>query len=205
MNGETWKTCDDPIRMLKSLRGKAAARSLALFAVAACRRDSDLMDDERSCLAVEWSERAIEGLANWDDGPDDGDCYLMAAAANRCMAVAGSLLKKDNADAERWACEVAELLLEEEEENYESLASLIREVFGNPFRSVSLNPAWLTPDVLSLARGIYEERTFDRMPILADALQDAGCTNDDILNHCREENHTHVRGCWVVDLLLGKT
>jgi hypothetical protein len=70
--------------------------------------------------------------------------------------------------------------------------------------SEKLDPAWLTSDVVALARGIYEERAFDRMPILADALQDAGCDNDDVLTHCRDASATHVRGCWVVDLVLGK-
>jgi hypothetical protein len=79
---------------------------------------------------------------------------------------------------------------------------LIREVFGNPFRTVDVSP-WLTSDVVALARGIYEEKAFDRMPILADALQDAGCDNVNVLDHCREPRE-HVRGCWVVDLLLGK-
>jgi hypothetical protein len=83
-------------------------------------------------------------------------------------------------------------------------ARALRDIFGNPFRPVSLDLSWLTSDVVSLARGIYAERAFDRMPILADALQDAGCTNDDVLNHCRDTSLTHVRGCWVVDLLLGK-
>ena len=83
-------------------------------------------------------------------------------------------------------------------------AALLRDIFGNPFRSVSLDRAWLTTDVLALARGIYDERAFDRMPILADALQDAGCDNDDILFHCRDANQVHVRGCWVLDLILGK-
>ncbi len=55
-----------------------------------------------------------------------------------------------------------------------------------------------------LASGIYAERAFDRMPILADALQDAGCDSDDILNHLRDANATHVRGCWALDLVLGK-
>ena len=55
-----------------------------------------------------------------------------------------------------------------------------------------------------LARGVYEERAFDRMPILADALQDAGCDNPDILNHLRDTNAAHVRGCWALDLVLGK-
>lgn len=81
---------------------------------------------------------------------------------------------------------------------------LVREIFGNPFRPVTLNPLWLTFDVQALAQGIYEERAFDRMPILADALQDAGCDNPDVLNHCRDANQVHVRGCWVLDLLLGK-
>ncbi len=67
-----------------------------------------------------------------------------------------------------------------------------------------IDPAWRTSDVVALARGIYDDRAFDRMPILADALQDAGCNSDDILNHCRDTNTPHARGCWVVDLVLGK-
>ncbi|MBN9121907.1 MAG: hypothetical protein J0I06_22660 [Planctomycetes bacterium] len=73
-----------------------------------------------------------------------------------------------------------------------------------PFRDVVADPAWLTSDVLALTRDIYEERAFDRMPILADALQDAGCDSADILDHCRAEGWEHVRGCWVIDLLLGR-
>jgi hypothetical protein len=57
---------------------------------------------------------------------------------------------------------------------------------------------------VSLARTMYESRDFSAMPILADALQDAGCDSDEVLNHCRDTNNTHVRGCWVVDLVLGK-
>ena len=66
------------------------------------------------------------------------------------------------------------------------------------------SPAWRTDTALALARQMYESRDFSAMPILADALQDAGCDNDDILNHCRDANGPHVRGCWVVDLVLGK-
>lgn len=84
----------------------------------------------------------------------------------------------------------------------ERQCDLIREVFGNPFRPVDVSP-WLTSDVVALARGIYDERAFDRMPILADALQDAGCDNVNVLDHCRGPGE-HVRGCWVIDLLLGK-
>jgi hypothetical protein len=85
-----------------------------------------------------------------------------------------------------------------------ALASALRDVFGNPFRPVTLDPAWRTGTAVSLARTMYESRDFSAMPILADALQDAGCDSSDILNHCRDTNAPHVRGCWVVDLLLGK-
>ncbi|HVL15106.1 MAG TPA: hypothetical protein VM529_21220, partial [Gemmata sp.] len=67
----------------------------------------------------------------------------------------------------------------------------------------TLDPAWRTSTVVALAEGIYDDRAFDRLPILADALQDAGCDSADILNHCRDAG-PHARGCWVVDLVLGK-
>jgi hypothetical protein len=81
--------------------------------------------------------------------------------------------------------------------------SLLRDIFGNPFRPVAFDPAWRTATAVGIAAKMYDSRDFAAMPILADALQDAGCENDAILRHCREEA-THVRGCWVVDLVLGK-
>ena len=81
---------------------------------------------------------------------------------------------------------------------------LIRCVFGNPFRPVSFEPSWLTSTVLALAEGIYHDRAFDRLPILADALQDAGCDTPEILEHCRGDG-PHSRGCWPIDLILGKS
>jgi hypothetical protein len=81
---------------------------------------------------------------------------------------------------------------------------LLRDIFGNPFRPVVFSPSWRTSTAVALARTMYDAREFSAMPILADALQDAGCDNDDILTHCRDANQTHVRGCWVVDLVLGK-
>jgi hypothetical protein len=82
-------------------------------------------------------------------------------------------------------------------------AHLLRDIFGNPFRPVAFDPRWRTADVLALARGIYDERAFDRLQLLADALMDAGCDHEDVLAHCRGDG-PHVRGCWVVDLVLGK-
>ena len=80
---------------------------------------------------------------------------------------------------------------------------LFRDLFGNPFRPVTFLPAWRTDTAVTLARQMYDAREFSAMPILADALQDAGCDDPDILDHCRREG-PHVRGCWVVDLVLGK-
>ncbi len=80
---------------------------------------------------------------------------------------------------------------------------LIHEVIGNPFRPVTFSPSWRTSTVVALAAQMYESRDFGAMPILADALQDAGCDNADVLEHCRGPE-PHVRGCWVVDLVLGK-
>jgi hypothetical protein len=83
-------------------------------------------------------------------------------------------------------------------------AVLACDIFGNPFRSATFSADWRTSTAVALASQMYESRDFGAMPILADALQDAGCTNDDILNHCRDPKQVHVRGCWVVDLVLGK-
>jgi hypothetical protein len=84
---------------------------------------------------------------------------------------------------------------------------LLHDVIGNPFRPApSVDPAWLTWNggtVPRLAQAIYDERAFDRLPVLADALEDAGCTDADLLGHLRRP-WFHVRGCWAVDLLLGK-
>ncbi|MBL8794488.1 MAG: hypothetical protein JNM56_11325 [Planctomycetia bacterium] len=79
----------------------------------------------------------------------------------------------------------------------------MREIFGNPFRPVPVDPTWRTPTAIAIAQAIYDERAFDRLPILADALEDAGCTHVDLLNHCRQPGE-HVRGCWAVDLVLGR-
>jgi hypothetical protein len=85
----------------------------------------------------------------------------------------------------------------------ELLDDLLKCVFGNPFRPIAFDPDWRTSTAVTLARQMYEGRDFAAMPILADALQDAGCDHPDVLAHCRGGG-PHVRGCWVVDLVLGK-
>jgi hypothetical protein len=85
-----------------------------------------------------------------------------------------------------------------------AMRSVVWEVAGNPFRPAAFNPAWRTSTAVALAAQMYESREFSAMPILADALQDAGCDSEDVLDHCRDAHASHVRGCWVVDLVLGK-
>jgi hypothetical protein len=82
-----------------------------------------------------------------------------------------------------------------------AIADVLREIIGNPFRPITLDPAWLPPKVKTLAQTIYNNRAFERLPELADALAEAGCSNPDILSHCRGPG-PHVRGCWVVDQFL---
>jgi hypothetical protein len=113
------------------------------------------------------------------------------------MGVAGS---QAAANSERWltACKA-----EKEEESV-----LLRDIFGNPFRPLpAIDPAWLTwsgGTVRKLAEAIYDERAFDRLPVLADALEDAGCSDAGLLGHLRGPG-PHARGCWALDLLLGKS
>ncbi len=89
--------------------------------------------------------------------------------------------------------------------------SLVREIFGNPFRPKPLDLSRITPTVETLAQAAYDDRTVpsgelykDRLAVLSDALEDAGCTDADILTHLRSPS-PHVRGCWALDLLLGKS
>ena len=125
------------------------------------------------------------------------------------------LLNRGRRAAFRWAVAASRTILEGAEraalaaeavaavKERPANAILLRDIFGNPFRTVAFSPEWRTDTAMSLAKQMYDSRDFSAMPILADALQDAGCDNDDILTHCRGEG-PHVRGCWVVDLVLGK-
>ena len=106
-----------------------------------------------------------------------------------------------------WGTAIGRSLLEFANKERSMQTHILHDIFGNPFRPVTINPTWFAWNddmVRKIAQAIYDERAFDRLPILADALTDAGCDNADILNHCRSEG-PHVKGCWVVDLLLDKT
>jgi hypothetical protein len=93
-----------------------------------------------------------------------------------------------------------------EKQTRQVLADLLRDVFGNPFRPAAVAPTWLAwhgETVPKLAQSVYDERAFERLPILADALEEAGCADAALLGHLRSPG-PHARGCWALDLLLGK-
>jgi hypothetical protein len=127
------------------------------------------------------------------------EAAFKAALEQELRGLSESLTRADAAVPAEWVA-VREAARYREREQQ---ALVARDIFGNPLRRMTANYRWSTSDVTGLARAIYEGRAFDRLPLLADALMDAGCDNADILAHCRSDG-PHVRGCWVVDLALGK-
>ena len=198
MTEAEWLKSDEPYSMLRFLRGKVSDRKVRLFAVACCRRLLFLATDERNKTVVEVAERFADGHADIQELLA-GRGTIGSSDISVVLAHVASMMVWHAAE---WAMKGAKLATEPEGEEA-TQSNLCRDIFGNPFRPVAVDAAWLTSDVLALARQMYESRDFSAMPILADALQDAGCDNPDVLNHCREGG-PHVRGCWVVDLLLGK-
>jgi hypothetical protein len=206
-----WLKYTDPHAALQAVRRKASQRKLRLFAVACCRQVWQLLNAEHRS-SVEVAERFADGAATVAE--------LRAAHSIRFQphqftypsteaytaSFAGFQVTNGAAYDAAWiTAQSAREALPSGKQSAVAQVHLLREIFGNPFRRAKFDPSWLTSDVVALARGIYDEKAFDRMPILADALQDAACDNDDVLNHCRDTSLTHVRGCWVVDLLLGKS
>jgi hypothetical protein len=224
MTESEWMACDDPHAMLKFLEGRASGRKLRLFAVACCCRFWRLLIDERSKKAVLVAER--------DADQARPEAVAEAFHESQCAFRVCEYASDRHADAAWAACQLAEpsedrlekavrvaLLAanaagypndssystdrDRIEVEYRHQCHLLRDMDGNPFGPVNLDPTWLSPNVVALARTIYEERAFDRMPELADVLEEAGGYEADILGHCRKPG-PHVRGCWVVDLILGK-
>ncbi len=199
MTEQEWLACDNPRKMLEFLRGEASNRKLQLLMVAACYLNSPKSVGEEPVLEV--VVRFADGQTTREDvrtswGP--AGIGRKIAWPERPEAWAADFLAR---------CPRSEESRQEYQEGYPlaaDLARLFRDLFGPiPFRPVALKPAWRTATVTGLARAIYEDRAFDRLPILGDALEEAGCTHADILRHCRFGGE-HVRGCWVVDLVLGK-
>jgi hypothetical protein len=191
-----WLAAADPNPLLKHVQGTAGERRLRLFACACARHlGAMLLDYTEDREAIDVAERFADGQATSDD---------LMRARGRSRRVGAHWLANTSAwrAAEQWASctsfRVSNLRAAQ--------ADLVREIFGNPFQPAAVEPAWLRwgdGTVGKMAQAIYEEQRFADLPILADALEDAGCACEPIVAHCRAAG-PHVRGCWVVDLLLAK-
>ena len=233
MTEKQWRECLDPERMFQFFARAASARKLRLFCCACCRRIWELLPTE-SRAGVEVSERFADGLVSaakcrvafeqaeavalergrpWSP---DAFTYATSSAGDASTLHATTVpmaISAASTASKAVGCAAGEIASDEDYDRTSDAAArqevveqsrLVRDIFGNPFRPVAFDAAWRTSDVVLLANGIYEEKAFDRMPILADALQDAGCDSDALLSHLRDTSATHVRGCWALDLVLGK-
>jgi hypothetical protein len=218
MTEQEWPACTNPQKMLELLRGKASERKLRLFACAFGRAVGD-SHHQLGPSTVAVAERYADGLASdqelaterrkWAYSPEERGPVAPSAYDGAWGAV-DSLARYERAwrhDPDSYSCISADAVLR-------GSALLLRDIFGNPFRPPPALPpavlAWNEGTVRRLAEGIYEERqmpggTLDnpRLAVLADALLDAGCDDEELIAHCRSEG-PHVRGCWALDLLLGK-
>jgi hypothetical protein len=204
-----WYASSDPAKMLDLLEGAFAdgeisERKIRLFVCACCRRLWHKLSPETRQNHVDVAERYVDGRATreefevvdwareepkelaiaaccrWDFDPYGGLYYLHYEIQ--------AAFQKDKLGTTESAAQ----------------AHLLRDIFRVPYpRPVTFDLAWKTTEVIALANTIYDKLAFDRMPILADALEEAGCHNAEILSHCREPAD-HVRGCWLIDLILGK-
>jgi hypothetical protein len=228
MTERQWLTSHHPEPMLLHLdrERRLDRRKARLFAAACCRRVAHLLSDWGSREALEVAERHADGLFSDLDldraqraarGAAAGErqnaaaafavlfltgavsfasdrLHLARAVGSNAAEAAGDAGDEDQSTTAHYSERVAQ-------------ARLLRELFGNPFRSVTANRAWLgwnDGTVGKIARVVYQERCFAEMPVLADALEEAGCADGDLLAHCRQSAE-HFRGCWVLDLLLART
>jgi hypothetical protein len=235
MTEAEWLACTDPTPMLEFLRGKASDRKLLLF-VSLCLgerflgaevveryADGVVGSAEMAALRASIPRRNPEDMASLPRlGPDDNEVQAMyravTASAHDAARRASSAAWKSAAlsgwmdgTMSGYGGDDWEGLQERyPEQEWLRQANLLRDIFGNPFRPASLDPSWLTPTVVSLATGAYNERILPsgeldsaRLSILADALEEAGCTESVILDHLRGPG-PHVRGCFALDLVLGR-
>jgi hypothetical protein len=216
MTEAEWLACAEPKLMVVFLRGKASDRKSRLLACACCRRIQSVLRGKRNRQILEANEDYADGVLSRAEMDElRGRWYVFDypfplrgtgkyVLANATMTH-GTHLNCELNRADETAIRAAEASRRREAERTIQ-AGLIREIFGNPFRPLTLCPGWRTPTVLALAGSLYENRFADphALPVLADALEDAGCDNAELLSHLRGPG-PHVRGCWALDVLLGKS
>jgi hypothetical protein len=202
MTQEQWLACTNPQKMLAFLQGKVSDRKLRLFAVACCRLVWHRIDDWGSWAAVESAEQYADGQISLGEMTAAASEAWHELAQQVCLSEAGRAASTTALYAAGWATDSRKPPPE-----WVKQAAALRDIVGNPFHPIALANLWKQWQdglVVRLAQSLYEERAFDLLPILADALEEAGCDNAEILDHLRRPG-PHARGCWVLDLLLGKS
>jgi hypothetical protein len=212
-----WLACDDPMEMFYSVVRpmKPSRRKLDLFCVACVRLVWHLLDHPALKLPFEWLEihpgervRSRGHMRDLFQGPARVlyDWRYQHELGHNSFAI--HIAHDFWADFYEYAFEnlgkesTYDLSVRNDDPSI-FLTTVIREIFGNPFRPVVFNPEWRTDTVVSLAIQMYESRDLSAMLLLADALQVAGCEDEQLLSHCRVQGQ-HIRGCWALDLVLDK-
>ncbi|WP_238602657.1 hypothetical protein [Fimbriiglobus ruber] len=230
MTEDEWLSCPDAVRSLPFVQPLANERQLRLLAAAFCRDMWPLLVDERSRAAVEALEALADGEIDFEKFVTYSEPARLAsyqltvqtrpvkwvqdeARVSASVAVAcsawphffgvGTVILHASRTMKKWSRSFHLSRHNQVQACRKRQHQLLADLFGNPFHPVEVDSAWLTSTVVSLADGLYRDRAFDRLPILADALQDAGCDNESVLTHCRSDG-PHFRGCWVVDLVTGR-
>ena len=203
MTEADWLACTDPMHLVRLSRDEASDRKLRLVACAYCRsvwrfmgkasRKAVVLGEQMADAPVKESQRqavvraAIEAVCRFEE--TGGTSFLAADMAYRVPCNDGWYAVEWTMG--NWSLPLASGVL------------IVRDIFRNPFRPLIIEPGWLTTNVINLASAISDEHAFDHLPLLADALEDAGCQDANVLDHCRRGG-AHVRGCWLVDSLLDK-
>jgi hypothetical protein len=188
MSERVWLRSWDPVEMLNSLGPDASPRKLRLFAAACCRDIWSTIENSRGRNDI--AQRAKELRIT----PNEMDSLAAEEVG----------FAKPDANMPPYRLNYRRLLeFVDRASGPLYFATWLRDVFGNPFHPIEIDPRWFTAEAVDLARGIYALQAFDRMPYLADALMDGGCDNDELIHHC-QFTAWHVRGCWVVDAILGR-
>ncbi len=177
MTEQEWMGCTDPEVMLDFMFERASRRKIELYTSGCYRSVWHLLTDERLRHKMNVRDRYFDGLAT--EAELDSALRIADDVPNHVWRNAWESIPPQHQ------------------------VQVLHDLFGNPFRPARIAPSWLTAKVVNLAHEIYEGRAFDRLPDLAAALEEAGCDGQEILNHCRAPG-PHTRGCWVVDLVLGK-
>jgi hypothetical protein len=214
---EKWENCRSVGAALQLLNRAVKSanpgrrRKYRLCSCYLLRRLEPVLPDGRFARALDIAEAHFDGRATLAELMDAIAAAQRGYEVHRsdleqpdeCAARSLGSLLRDSPGESVGAAVMAAYGVADEAGNRDGI-TLLREMFGNPFRQPNFDPIWRTDTAVTLAKQIYESREFSALPILADALQDAGCDNEPILSHCRDTNQVHVRGCWVVDLVLGK-